>query len=67
MPWSLFFVSLGLFLIFEGIMPFVAPQRWKIMMLQIQLLKEHTLRIIGLTSMLLGLAIITCTHYFFYS
>lgn len=65
MPWSLFLTACGLLLVFEGVLPFLSPKQWKIVMQQMQVQNDRTLRIIGLMSMLLGLVLVTVAHYFF--
>lgn len=45
-------------LVIEGIVPFVAPQRWRKMLLMLDQIDDNTMRIIGLASMLVGTAIL---------
>jgi len=47
-------VALCLVLVIEGILPFVSPGRWRMMIVQAVRLDDRSLRIIGLFSMLLG-------------
>nr|VFK51078.1 MAG: hypothetical protein BECKTUN1418D_GA0071000_10056 [Candidatus Kentron sp. TUN]VFK52502.1 MAG: hypothetical protein BECKTUN1418F_GA0071002_10095 [Candidatus Kentron sp. TUN]VFK52823.1 MAG: hypothetical protein BECKTUN1418E_GA0071001_10105 [Candidatus Kentron sp. TUN] len=52
--WHDFLVAISLVLVIEGVMPFLSPERTRKtleMMLQIN---NGTLRLIGLTSMILG-------------
>ncbi len=56
--WTLFWTALGLVFIFEGVLPFVYPQLWRRMMQQALELPENGLRIMGLTSLLIGTLII---------
>lgn len=65
MPWSLFLTACGLLLVFEGVLPFLSPKQWKLMMLQMQKQSDTTLRVIGLMSMLFGLVLISVAHYLF--
>lgn len=48
----------ALVLVLEGILPFLAPARWKEAVRQLAELEEQTLRFVGLGSMLLGLALL---------
>ena len=43
-----------LMLVLEGVMPFVAPARWRNMAEMLARVDDRTMRIIGLASMLLG-------------
>jgi len=45
-------------LVIEGILPFIAPQRWRHMLQAIDEIDDSTLRIIGLASMLTGTVIL---------
>ena len=58
MSWQDLFTALALFLVLEGIMPFVSPAQWRrTLQLMIQM-SESTLRTIGLISMLSGLTVL---------
>lgn len=46
--------ALCLVLVLEGIMPFVAPARWRHAMTVLAAMDDRALRVIGLLSMLLG-------------
>ena len=52
--WHDLAVGLCLMLVIEGIMPFIAPQRWRHMLQAIDQIDDSTLRVIGLASMLSG-------------
>lgn len=65
MPWSLFLTAVGLLLICEGLMPFLSPQFWKKLMQQMMELEDQLLRIMGLISMLSGLALIVLARYLY--
>ena len=52
--WHDLAVALCLMLVIEGIMPFIAPQRWRHMLQAIDQIDDSTLRVIGLASMLAG-------------
>lgn len=47
--------ALALMLVIEGVLPFVAPARWRETFLQLARLADGQIRFIGLTSMLIGL------------
>ncbi|MDJ0878547.1 MAG: DUF2065 domain-containing protein [Halieaceae bacterium] len=56
--WQLFLVGLALVFVIEGVMPFVAPQRWREMVSQVAQLDDRSLRVFGLCSMLVGLGLL---------
>ena len=56
--WSVFISALGLLLVFEGILPFLSPTFWRRIMLQVTVQGDSVLRLIGLISMLAGLALV---------
>lgn len=43
-----------LVLVIEGIMPFLAPHRWRLMALSLAQVDDRTIRLVGLGSMLAG-------------
>ena len=43
-----------LMLVLEGVMPFIAPARWRNVAEMLAQVNDRTMRIIGLTSMLIG-------------
>ncbi|PPE72649.1 DUF2065 domain-containing protein [Solimonas fluminis] len=45
-------------MVIEGLMPFVAPARWRQMMLSVMHLDSRAIRIIGLLSMLGGVILL---------
>jgi uncharacterized protein YjeT (DUF2065 family) len=47
-------VALCLVLVIEGIVPFLYPRRWREMVMMLAEIDDRTMRIAGLTSMLLG-------------
>jgi uncharacterized protein YjeT (DUF2065 family) len=47
--------ALGLMLVFEGLLPFVAPQAWRETFKRMIELKDGQLRFIGLISIICGL------------
>ncbi|WP_251358125.1 DUF2065 domain-containing protein [Kangiella sp. TOML190] len=48
-------IAIGLFLVFEGLMPALLPKQWKQTMSEIAKHPDSSLRIMGLISMILGL------------
>ena len=50
--------ALALMLVFEGILPFVAPRAWRETMRRVGELSDGQLRFVGLGSMLVGLAVL---------
>lgn len=55
---NLVLTALGLMLVFEGVMPLVAPVQWRALFLQIAGLRDGQIRFIGLGAALLGLVLI---------
>lgn len=55
---KLFFMALALMLVLEGLLPFLAPRVWRQMVQTMMMQADRTLRVIGLISMLAGLAIL---------
>lgn len=62
MEWTIFVTAIGLLFVFEGILPFISPQAWRNLMQQIILQSNRAIRIMGLISMLIGLAVVTLVH-----
>ena len=52
--WHELAVAFCLMLVIEGVIPFVAPQRWRNLLRTIEQIDDGTLRAIGLASMLVG-------------
>ncbi|ODC02427.1 hypothetical protein BFW38_01590 [Terasakiispira papahanaumokuakeensis] len=57
-----FWAALCLMLVFEGVLPFAAPHRWRAMMLQAAQLTDAQLRGVGLAAMLLGMGLLLWLH-----
>jgi len=51
-------VAFCLMLILEGILPFLYPQRWRKLVVQMAQINDRHMRFLGLASMLLGLALL---------
>jgi uncharacterized protein YjeT (DUF2065 family) len=56
--WSILISTIGLLFVLEGILPFLSPRFWRGLMQQMFALSDKALRIIGLISMLIGLALV---------
>ncbi len=54
MEWHDLGVALCLVLVIEGIFPFLYPKRWREMVEIVSQTDDNTMRMVGLTSMLLG-------------
>lgn len=52
--WQSLAAALCLVLVIEGLMPFLAPVRWKRMLLSVAEVPDRQIRLIGLTCMLSG-------------
>ncbi len=58
MHWSDLFAALALYLVLEGVMPFLSPQSVKRLMQALSSLQDRQLRLFGLASMSAGLALL---------
>jgi len=58
MDWVDFLTAFGLMLIFEGLLPFINPTRWKQLLSRVETMSETQLRIAGLVVMLGGVFLI---------
>lgn len=52
--WHELAIAFCLMLVIEGIMPFLAPNRWRRMLMMLDQIDDNTMRWIGLASMLTG-------------
>lgn len=52
--WNDLFAALALLLVFEGILPFVNPARWRHMIRLVSEQSDGALRLMGLSSMVVG-------------
>jgi len=50
--------ALALMLVFEGLLPFFSPRRWREVFLRATQMTDGQIRFIGLTSMLIGLTVL---------
>ena len=53
-----FLMALALMLIFEGVLPFIAPTLWRDTFRRITLMSDGQIRFIGLSSMIVGLLLL---------
>ena len=58
MMWNDFFTAVALVLVVEGMLPFLKPERWRKVMNIIAKKSDHSLRVIGLVSMLIGVILL---------
>jgi len=58
MMWHELAVAVCLMLVIEGIIPVLAPQRWRKMLLMLDQVDDNTMRVMGLASMFIGTAIL---------
>ena len=56
--WQVLPAAIALVLIIEGLMPFISPNRWRNMLEAVGQMDDRVIRNIGLSSMLLGVAIL---------
>jgi hypothetical protein len=61
MDWRLFGTAIGLMFVFEGIMPFLIPNRLRGMALMALKLSDKSIRGMGFFSMIMGLIILSLT------
>jgi uncharacterized protein len=59
---STLLAALGLMLVIEGVMPFVAPQTWRETFKRMIALKDGQLRFVGLASIAGGLLLLLLNH-----
>jgi len=50
--------AVALMLVLEGLLPFLSPKRWRSMFERATQMSDGQIRFIGLTSMLVGLALL---------
>jgi len=58
MNWSDLAAAFALYLVLEGLLPFVSPDNWRKSLLMISQFKDGQLRFFGLASILVGLGIL---------
>ncbi len=57
--WEVLLAALGLMLVVEGLMPFMSPGAWREWFARLLQLSDGQLRFIGLTSIVIGLLLLT--------
>ena len=55
---STFLMALALMLIFEGVLPFLAPNLWRDTFRRITQMSDGQIRFVGLSSMIVGLLLL---------
>lgn len=65
MIWSILITAVGLLLVFEGVLPFLSPRSWRQVLQKIFTQSDRTVRIMGLISMLIGLALVCVARDFY--
>ncbi len=60
--WQELGIAICLMLVLEGVLPFLYPRRWRGAITQLAQLPDRQLRLMGLTSMLLGTALLYLLH-----
>jgi uncharacterized protein len=59
---STLLAAVGLMLVFEGLLPFIAPQAWRETFRRMIALKDGQLRFVGLISIAGGLLLLFLNH-----
>jgi uncharacterized protein YjeT (DUF2065 family) len=54
MNWNDLFAAFALYLILEGLLPFLSPRKWQETIAMLASMSEGQLRMFGLVSMILG-------------
>jgi len=60
--WRDLSAAICLVLVIEGILPFLAPARWRNMALSLAQVDDRTIRMVGLGSMLVGTLLLYLLH-----
>jgi uncharacterized protein YjeT (DUF2065 family) len=55
---DLFLGAIALMLVFEGMLPFLSPSRWRSMFERVTRLSDGQIRFFGLSSMLVGVVLL---------
>jgi uncharacterized protein YjeT (DUF2065 family) len=58
LAWADLLAGLAFYLIFEGLFPFLSPQRWRRSLAALAELDESRLRIFGLAAVIAGLVLL---------
>ena len=62
--WEDLFRALALVLVIEGLMPFIAPSRWRETMIRLSTLDDRQLRSVGLGAIIFGLIMLQLVRLF---
>ncbi|WP_338521778.1 DUF2065 domain-containing protein [Candidatus Legionella polyplacis] len=62
---DIFFSSLALVFVLEGLMLFIFSEKWKKLLQKIINQEEKTLKMVGFISMLIGVFLLTIVHQLF--
>ena len=65
--WESLLRAFCLMLVLEGIMPFLYPHRWRQLITTLANVKNRSLRLMGLVTMLVGLGLLYLLHAFFFA
>ncbi|KEA64855.1 putative inner membrane protein YjeT (clustered with HflC) [Marinobacterium lacunae] len=60
--WRELMIAFCLMLVIEGVLPFLYPQRWRRLVIQLADINDSVLRGVGLVSMLLGVLALYLIH-----
>jgi uncharacterized protein YjeT (DUF2065 family) len=60
--WNELAVALSMVLVIEGILPFLSPGRWRALAETVRRIDDRTVRMLGLSSMLVGTALLYFVH-----
>ena len=58
MGYEVLFIAIACFLILEGLLPFIAPNFYKSLLLQMLEVNDNAVRLIGLVLIILGIIIL---------
>ena len=61
--WEWLVSAFALVLVLEGIMPFVAPEQWRLLLMRLAKYEYRQIRFFGLAMMLVGLLILYVIHH----
>lgn len=60
--WQVLPVAVALVFIFEGLLPFISPNRWRAMLTMAEQMDDRVIRNVGLASMLFGVVMLYLVH-----
>jgi len=62
LDWLVVLKAFGLLLVFEGLLPFLSPEKWRNAMIRIAAMGDRAVRAIALCSMVAGLLLLWWAH-----